>query len=146
MYEENKMMSMFSSHVFATISFESNLRKRFLDIRFTHRFIDIDEGIQSRNESYRFRILFSELKNIYQIGSKTKGSRTLLISLPHPPRFWRQLHDISRSHDQRSKSWSDWDSWYRQTDIQLDIRELSVQPLAIKKKKPTIDIGKTVSS
>lgn len=131
------------------IKFEANLWRKLLDIRFTLSFSTTMGRPSRRKEKYRFRIPFLSLENLYEIESETGYEngvhrRSLLISLQHPPQMWRRIHDVPLTHDKQAKiqRWTEWDTWFRQTDIVENPLELESQPLAIRKKRPTIDIGR----
>ncbi|KAF3941467.1 hypothetical protein ABW19_dt0209484 [Dactylella cylindrospora] len=150
MVEETTMMAMFttSQPTKTNMSFEVNLHRRLLDVRFVVKFNTTEGKPKRRRERYRFKIPFIALSNIHDIESENSDGethiRSILIPLQYPPQFWRRANDIARTHDKegRASRWSEWDSWYRQTDIVEDARHLESEPIAIRKKKPTIDIGR----
>ncbi len=96
----------------------------------------------NRTENLQFRIPFSQLGQIRQIETR-ENKLILLISLENPPAFYKQLDPLS-SHDNNARSWGGNDAWYRQTDIAYDPNYLKRSPLASKKLRPLIDLGKYV--
>lgn len=97
-------------------------------------------GQHNRTENYQFRMKFAQLEEIRQI-ENNDNKLILLFSLENPPAFFKQL-DPSSSHDNQARSWGGNDAWYRQTDIAYDPHYLRKSPLALKKPRPLIDIGK----
>lgn len=97
---------------------------------------------KSRRESYRFRIPFAHLGTILEQGPViSEGNRTLLISLPSPPIFWRKLHNVANSHDHKARYWTTRDMWFRQTGIAFDPLLRSRLPISLKQTLPIIDTG-----
>ncbi|KAF3188622.1 hypothetical protein TWF788_000370 [Orbilia oligospora] len=151
MVQETTMMSMFAVEASERgvwrkpldILFQVDLSRKQLDIRFGLRF-DASSGRKRRQEKYRMRIPFVALQSLYETtpDNQNGGSRSILIPLQYPPHVWRQLFDFSRSHKTDNPHWSEWDTWFRQTDIVENSEEFRMEPLAIRKKKPTIDIGR----
>ena len=95
---------------------------------------------RSREETFCFRIPFSQLKVIYEVPAKD-NMIMLLISLDTPPAYYREL-DGRDTHDSESRYWTEDDAWYRQTDIVCSPAELRTRPVALRKPKPIIDIGR----
>src|SRR4051794_33826193 len=110
MFEASTMMSMFTTMTDSEVSFEVNLRKRLVIVKFTHEFVDppdLPEGARkmARVDSFRFEMPFVSLDTIYEDPDSTVEDRILIISLPSPPTFWKKVHDISKTHDDESRSW-----------------------------------------
>ncbi|KAK6341833.1 hypothetical protein TWF730_001321 [Orbilia blumenaviensis] len=126
------------------VTFQVDLSRKQLEIRFGLRFEASSRNIKQRQEKYRMRIPFVALQSLYDTTSEgqPQTSCSLLIPLQHPPQVWRQLHDIDRTHTPGGHRWTEWDTWFRQTDIVENSHDLRSEPLAIRKKKPTIDIGR----
>ncbi|KAK6331013.1 hypothetical protein TWF718_003204 [Orbilia javanica] len=151
MIHETTMMSMFAVEASEKgvwkkpldIVFQVDLSRKQLEIRFGLRF-DASGGQKRREEKYRLRIPFVALEGLYETTpvGQNESSRSIMIPLQYPPHVWRQLFDFSRTHSPDNPHWSEWDTWFRQTDIVENISELLTEPLAIRKKKPTIDIGR----
>lgn len=97
---------------------------------------------KSKRESYRFRIPFAHLRTILEQGPViSERNRTLLISLPSPPIFWRKLHNVAKSHDHKARYWTTRDMWFRQTGIAFDPLLRSRLPISLKQTLPIIDTG-----
>ncbi|KAK6502188.1 hypothetical protein TWF506_002779 [Arthrobotrys conoides] len=151
MVHEKTMMSMYAVEASGKgvwkkpldIVFQVDLSRKQLDIRFGLRF-DASGGKKRRQEKYRMRIPFVALQSLYETtpDNLDGSSRSILIPLQYPPHVWRQLFDFSLSHKTDNPHWSEWDTWFRQTDIVENSEEFRTEPLAIRKKKPTIDIGR----
>lgn len=102
----------------------------------------VAEPAKDRWESYRFQIPFSQLGQILEYGPRiSEESRSLLISLPSPPLFWRELFSVALSHDHRASYWSSFDRWFRQTGIAFDQVDRSRSPVSLRQKNPIIDTG-----
>ncbi|KAK6496464.1 hypothetical protein TWF481_002481 [Arthrobotrys musiformis] len=151
MVHETTMMSMYAVEASERgvwkkpldILFQVDLSRKQLDIRFGLRF-DAIGGRKRRQEKYRMRIPFVALQSLYETTTDAENgtSCSILIPLQYPPHVWRQLFDFSRTHNDDDPHWSEWDTWFRQTDIVENPDDLITEPLAIRKKKPTIDIGR----
>lgn len=163
MYGLTTMMVMYSAKSYggAETVLELDLVRKCLDIRFTARIIDprgrtgrspnnsyaaheLSDSIGrlNRTETYRFRIPLGQLQQIHEIQETTR-QRILVISLETPPNFYRKAAgpQLEGSHDKQLPYWSEWNTWFRQTDIVYDPRELRTASLTLKKAKPIIDIG-----
>ncbi|ESZ97230.1 hypothetical protein SBOR_2395 [Sclerotinia borealis F-4128] len=129
-----------------------DLKRRKLEAHFTVHFIDPRSqgdkdfpctgnlGDYDRRERYMFNIPFDQLKSIQRVDA---GGRTLslLVTLNSPPQFYRWRGDRSVTQ-QGALSWTEWDSWFRQTDIVYDPFTLVDAPIALHKERPVIDIGR----
>ena len=152
MLDETTMMKMCTSFPTsnARIKFCQNMLRREITVEFpVHiqdpRKVHVDNtafnmGRYNRIEYFRFCIPFSQPKMIHEIQTEAK-TLGLLISLPTPPRFFKQI-DKTQSHDDAAKFWKDNDAWYRQTDVVYDPNQLKKKPLTLQKMKPVIDLGK----
>lgn len=162
MVEENVFMGMHTIHnVAEDIVFEVNLFRKQIDVKFKIYHAKEDDSMplesgqstpnqdkraaevaKDRWESYRFQIPFSQLGQILEYGPRiSEESRTLLISLPSPPLFWRELFNVASSHDPTANYWSSFDKWFRQTGIAFDQVDRSTSPVSLKQKNPIIDTG-----
>jgi len=97
-------------------------------------------GELDRTNKYMFTIPFGQLQNIDRI-QVDKQQWALVISLDSPPQFFRQRLDPRASHTAGTLIWSEFDTWYRQTDIVYDPRRLENAVVSLKKELPVIDIG-----
>lgn len=163
MHDATTMVAMHSSNSQRTgsISFQLDLSKKFIDVRFILQFRDPrgpsaihskksiplhqrDDAIGSlnRDEKYRFRIPIEQLHVIKEVEEKTQ-ERSLIISLETPPSFYRKAGgpQLEGSHDEKVPFWSEFHTWFRQTDIVYNPRELRTASIALKKAQPVIDIG-----
>ncbi|KAI9841651.1 MAG: hypothetical protein M1838_003487 [Thelocarpon superellum] len=106
---------------------------------------DLDRGVGGLNrvERYRFRIPLEQLRTMHQVGQTARTS-TVVISLDSPPNFYRKAvgQQMESSHEGGASTWSEWDTWYRTTDIVYDPTTLRHAPLALQKARPVIDIGR----
>jgi len=97
-------------------------------------------GEYNRKNNYMFEIPFDQLKTISKVDFSTKRWG-LAMSLVSPPRYHRKREDEQSCHSEEALTWSDWDTWYRQTDIVYDPYRLQHEIVALHKEKPVIDIG-----
>lgn len=152
MHDPTTMMDM--CHVLPTpktsIQFRQDMLHREIKVEFQMQIKDprqaqrnaVSNGLgqYNRTENFQFRIPFPQLEVIRQIESQD-NKLILLISLETPPACFKQLDPLS-SHDSQARSWGGNDAWYRQTDIAYDPHYLKKSPLALKKLRPLIDIGR----
>ncbi|KAI9813869.1 MAG: hypothetical protein M1832_006081 [Thelocarpon impressellum] len=164
MYGITTMMSMHQTFAQEGIKifFELNLSRKVLDIQFDLQVVDPRNpgqrplrrvvqrplegdviGGLNRIEKYRFRIPLEQLQTIHETRRDNEGW-TLAISLDHPPNFYRKAvgDQLLASHDAKSGHWSEWDTWFRTTDIVYDPAEIRDAALALRKPKPLLDIGR----
>ena len=143
------------------IRFELNLARRLLDVQLDLPVVDPrdpaqkaprrlieasdDDAIGSLNrvEKYRFRIRLEQLQEIKETQSDD-GSFTMVVALDTPPVFYRKAVglQLKASHDEDGTTWSEWDTWFRTTDIVYNPFQLRDVAISLKKPKPLIDIGK----
>lgn len=97
-------------------------------------------SLLERTDHFRFRIPLVDLHCIHEIENDA-GGFSLLISQAMPPNFWRMIGDITKTFQPRERSWNEWDTWFRQTDIVYDRDELKTSPIALRKPDPIIDLG-----
>ncbi|KAI9645329.1 hypothetical protein NHQ30_006065 [Ciborinia camelliae] len=128
-----------------------NLARRKLEAQFMVRFTDPriqgDKnfpctgkiGEYDRYERYMFSIPFDQLKSIQRVDPGGRNL-SLLITLDSPPQFFRRRDD--KAVTQGALLWTEWDSWFRQTDIVYDPFMLEHAPIALHKERPVIDIGR----
>jgi RNA-dependent RNA polymerase len=93
-----------------------------------------------RKNKYMFQIPFSQLKKIYRV-DLSDSMISLVISLESPPAFYRKMEDEKSFHSNDNLLWSEFDTWYRQTDIVYDPYGLANLTIALHKDRPVIDIG-----
>jgi len=134
----------------AGISFQQNMKYCEINTKFQLRIRDQrkrqgDElikgfGKYNRDDSFRFSLPFSQLRNVRQVFAPD-SKLVLLISVENPPKYFKKLDILQFDNDNR-RVWYENDSWYRQTDIVYDPQQLKSVPLAFKKRtQPILDIG-----
>ncbi|KAL8939332.1 MAG: hypothetical protein Q9216_003425 [Gyalolechia sp. 2 TL-2023] len=136
MYEPQTMMAMHTiySRDQAGIRFKQNMLHRETIVEFR---VDVN----GQTELFRFTIPFTHLDTISRIDTGNKDEVVLVVSLPTPPRFFRKL-DEKDTHESKARYWNQNDAWYRQTDITHYSADLKTSPVALKKSRPIIDIGR----
>ncbi|QSZ30829.1 hypothetical protein DSL72_000387 [Monilinia vaccinii-corymbosi] len=154
MIEEGCMMPMktLRSQYQSDITLTVDLKRRKLETQFTVHFKDprseVDKDFQrtekigeyDRKERYMFSIPFGQLKSIQRVNPGRRDV-SLMISLDSPPQFYRWRNDREVT-PKGALSWTEWDSWFRQTDIVYDPFMLVDTPIALHKETPVIDIGR----
>jgi RNA-dependent RNA polymerase len=97
-------------------------------------------GQYDRINRYMFQIPFSQLKTIRRVDVDDTAF-ALVISLENPPQFLRKIEDNKATHSSENPVWTEFDSWFRQTDIVYDPYRLQTAPVALHKETSVIDIG-----
>ena len=98
-------------------------------------------GKHDRVNSYQMQIPFGQIKMIKKLDYQNKNFFRLLISLESPPQFYRKMQGADAGHAPESLMWTEWDTWYRQTDIVYNPFLLPTAKIALHKEQPEIDIG-----
>ncbi|KAF2857014.1 RdRP-domain-containing protein [Plenodomus tracheiphilus IPT5] len=122
-----------------------NLKRKELDIQFP---LDVS----GQSQRHRFRLPIALVSQIYKIPSKHAGQTDLIIPFDSPPQFFIQrgegehLQDgsVNTSFTVNEKTWSAWNTWFRETDIvESHISErLLTAPLMNHKDTAIIDLGR----
>jgi RNA-dependent RNA polymerase len=96
----------------------------------------------SDHKLFKVRISLDKLKQIYveKIGTV---HQSLVIPLDCPPEVYLQTRDIKSTHDDGERSWREWQTWFRQTDVVEDREQSGGEPTRFRKEKSIIDIGRT---
>jgi RNA-dependent RNA polymerase len=121
-----------------------NLDRKELDIQFPLKL-----GNDTRR--LRFRLPIALISHVYRVEDTDRSQTDLIIPFESAPQFFMQkyegedLGDRGRftSFSHKEKSWIDWNTWFRETDVidQGFRRTLDALPLMDPKGKATIDIG-----
>ena len=111
-----------------------NLLKRELVVHFS-------TDVRTTRESYKIQIPLLQLHKILEVPS-TADQLAIVLPLDQPSLFFRKLHNTEVTHDS-GRRWSERKTWYRQTDIVEDPRQLRGLPLELRKRNPIIDIGES---
>ena len=133
-------------------SFVVDLRRNRIVVYFTVEFVDprslgntsfrsnasISE--HDRKNRYMIEIPFSQLNTIRQT-DLSNNMASLIISLESPPAFYRRREALESSHSEEILVWTEFDAWFRQTDIIYDPYMLTTSIVTTNKDNPVIDIG-----
>ena len=103
-------------------------------------------GHYYRVNKFKFWIPFDQLQKVQRfnlpgINETGDGGFALVITLKSPPLFYRKREDERSCHSNETCVWSEFDSWFRQTDIVYDPYRLQRAIVNLRKEKPVIDIG-----
>ena len=107
---------------------------------------DVDyEGETASNPGsrwkYMFQVPFGQLKVMHRV--KLNNERWgLLLTLDSPPQFYLKDLNIQRTHVKESLIWSEFDSWFRATDVVADLKAVKKAVVSLNKAAPMIDIGR----
>ena len=102
-------------------------------------------GKLDRVNRFMFQIPFAYLKTIYRV-DLLDNLTALVIPLDNPPQFYRKRWDEAATHSAENLIWTEFDTWYRQTDIVYNPYLLARTPLSLHKGRHVIDIGITFCS
>jgi RNA-dependent RNA polymerase len=94
----------------------------------------------NRVNRYMFQVPFGQVEKIQRMDLNPQVF-ALVITLDSPPQFYRKREDEKAGHADGSLIWSDFDTWYRQTDIVYDPYRLQTAKVTLHKERPVIDIG-----
>ncbi len=124
-----------------------NLKKKEIDIQFPLK-------TDQQERKYRLLLPISLLSHIYKIFDKKTGQVTLIIPFKSAPRFFIQKREGEKlangqpytSFSSNEKLWSDWDTWFRETDVIDDFsrEQLKDKPVMNHKDTAIIDIGQSL--
>ncbi|KAL2065406.1 hypothetical protein VTL71DRAFT_3076 [Oculimacula yallundae] len=95
----------------------------------------------NRINQYQFHIPFGQLTKIKKL-DLNESHFALIISVESPPMYYRKRENAHAGHSNGNPVWSEWDTWYRQTDIVYDPYVLQKEKIALHKDRPVIDIGR----
>ncbi|KAI9793587.1 MAG: hypothetical protein M1833_000732 [Piccolia ochrophora] len=161
-YNQTSMIAMQTTHATSVtpLSFQLDLQRKRIEIDFvfdlayahahnknilpgTDQYSQGYKSINemSRTERYRFHVPLDQLQEI-RIADCDGDKRSFVVSLGSPPNFYRKAvgQQLESSHTD-GNYWNDWDTWFRQTDIVYDPRELRTAPIGLRKRNPLVDIG-----
>jgi RNA-dependent RNA polymerase len=94
-----------------------------------------------RVNQFMFTIPFAQLQRISQVNID-ELQFALIITLDSPPQFFRKRLNLSSSHSREALTWSEFDCWFRQTDIVYDPRQVKDTAVALNTQvAPVIDLG-----
>ena len=94
----------------------------------------------NRVNRYMFQIPFGQLEKIQRM-DLTPDVFALVLTLDSPPQYYRKRVDETAGHAEGSQIWSEFDTWYRQTDIVYDPYRLQTAKVTLHKERAVIDIG-----
>lgn len=97
-------------------------------------------GQYYRINKFKFWIPFDQLQKIQRV-NLNDGGFALVISLGSPAQFYRKREDEKSCHSDENCVWSEFDTWFRQTDIVYDPYRLQRTIVTLNKERPVIDIG-----
>lgn len=118
---------------------ELNLKRKVLDLDF--RLINTSKK-GNTVRLFKMRLTFPQLRDIVELYDEVSGRRAWILSLEHPPQMFRKADHIEHTHESGSTFWHEWQTWYRQTEINTT-EKLSTNPVTqLQKESTCIDIGR----
>lgn len=128
-----------------TIRVALDLSRKEIDLQFPLK-------IDDRHLKCRVRLPFALLSTIYKVACDERGQTALVIPFDSPPQFFIQrvegeLMSTGSTHtsfSQNEKVWTEWQTWFRETDViaEGDRKSVHKLPLMNNKEAAIIDIGK----
>ena len=122
-----------------------NLDRKELDIQFPQK-------VGDEMRKFRFRLPIALLSHIYKDTKCAPQQTALIIPFESPPQFFIQRHEgerltdgkIHTSFSTKERRWTDWNTWFRETDVVDAGRKKILQDMPLMNHKDTavIDIGK----
>ncbi|KFZ15059.1 hypothetical protein V501_02915 [Pseudogymnoascus sp. VKM F-4519 (FW-2642)] len=108
---------------------------------------DVDYGKETASNpglkliKHMFQVPFGQLRVMHRV--KLDDDRWgLLLTLDSPPQFYLKDSNIQRTHVKQSLVWSEFDSWFRVTDVVADSGAVKKAVVSLNKAAPMIDIGR----
>ncbi|KFY18653.1 hypothetical protein V493_08438 [Pseudogymnoascus sp. VKM F-4281 (FW-2241)] len=102
---------------------------------------EIGSNPGSKWKKHMFEVPFGQLRVIHRV--KLDNERWgLLLTLDSPPQFHVKNWNIQGSHVKQSLVWTEFDSWYRATDVVADSEAVKKAVVSLNKAAPMIDIGR----
>jgi len=137
---------MYATDSESRITWEVNFTKRKIGITFTC--LMSPENFDPRTEKFTLEIPFTQVEQLFVPAEEDPNSpqKIFVISLPDPPKFYRELKDWTKSMKEKGQTrWLTQDVWMRQTDIELDMPARLRRPMGLRHNKPIVDIGRLLS-
>ncbi|KAF2488896.1 RdRP-domain-containing protein [Lophium mytilinum] len=123
-----------------------NLLRKEIDVQFN---IGLNYGHNKITQHrYRFRLPFSQLQRIYEVRVPGSTRCELVIPFDMPPAFFKQAGDIPSTINRYVPFWSEWQTWYRQTNILhrwrggKGVEKDENNPIDLRNRHAVIDIGR----
>jgi RNA-dependent RNA polymerase len=99
--------------------------------------------IDNKMRKLRFRLPLALVNVIYKVEDRATGKCALIIPFETPPHFFMQTEEVSKTCNSKDKTWTEWYSWYRQTDVVDGTTKdrLKIVPVMTHNDGAIIDIG-----
>lgn len=131
-----------SSRLVKSILLEVDLLRHRMKASFHVEFFGgIQRGPYDRVNRYMLQIPFASLEKIQRMEIPGTDNFALVISLKSPPQFYRKREETQAGHTDEGLRWSEFDTWYRQTDVVYNPHGLRTKEVALHKDASVIDIG-----
>ena len=131
-----------------SIEFSVNKKRRRLEIHFSvpSSMITYDpkriECKLPHQLRYQMQINFAQLSSIARMKNEKTGETALVLSLEAPPMVYWRSHTPKFTHDKDATRWTEWNLWFRQTEIEQDWEVAKHAVKQLQRDSPIIDIGR----
>ncbi|KAK5163368.1 uncharacterized protein LTR77_010741 [Saxophila tyrrhenica] len=112
-----------------------NLQRKCLDIHFSL-------NQQQTPCSFKLRVNFAQLEEVIQMRNETTGQICLKFTAELPPQLFQKINDVTETFVKGDTRWTDWQTWYRQTEIEHDPEAAKEAVTQLRKQNPVIDVGR----
>ncbi|KAF2805227.1 RdRP-domain-containing protein [Mytilinidion resinicola] len=146
MYDAKSMMAM-AKMVPAgerRIEMALNLSRKEIDVQFYVELRYSTSTSQTLHHKYRFRLPFAQLQRIYEVRLPGSMRCELVIPFEMPPAFFKQTNNIPLTHQGDVMFWSEWQTWYRQTNIlhRWGNKDVERNAIDLRNRNAVIDFGR----
>ncbi|KAK3710235.1 hypothetical protein LTR37_010456 [Vermiconidia calcicola] len=124
----------------ASLQVTLNLQRRRLDIDFPAT-VRSPAGAEVQR-LYRMQLSFTQMKEVFKMKEMKTGETALIIPMDTPPEMFRKTENGAETHEHGATLWSDWQLWYRQTDIDRQPYRERKAVTQLQKETPLIDVGR----
>ena len=142
--EDSMMIKKFTlAEPLGELLFCVDLGSRSIAVTFNDRQLRDETHAPSQYTRYKFIIRFDQLKSMKRVPLDADSNHSaLIISMAHPPQFFCQpATNVCSSHKDDSLSWSERNSWHRETNIG-DAKLLADKVVSLSKtEEAVLDMG-----
>ncbi|KAK3707260.1 hypothetical protein LTR37_012261 [Vermiconidia calcicola] len=138
----DSMLIMHSTATAATAPIEVtlNLQRRRLDIDFPAT-VRLRTGAEVQR-LYRMQLNLTQMKEVFKMKEQRTGEIALIIPMETPPMIFRKTETVAETHEHGTTLWTEWQLWYRQTDIDRQPHLERKAVTQLQKETPLIDTGR----
>jgi RNA-dependent RNA polymerase len=123
----------------SSIGINVSMQRRCLDITFP--VVMNPNSLPKVERLFRMRLNFAQTKEFVKM-KKATGEMCFTITMDSPPQTFRKTNKVEGTHEDGARSWSEWQTWYRQTQIVKDPAATRHAITQLRQDSPIIDIGR----